>query len=161
MHAERAAKTRNGGPVEAPCLAHDCGALHARARVAAARLSLQDAEEIVKDGPASLLRDPPGGSTAADRALLPFTGGKVPIRGRLYLTQLRLVFLPSGVGAVVSMLDIPLRDLAAVSTARVGWRSAVRVTLRNGREHDLLARGVAGWAASVGRAAGLGAAPPG
>jgi len=141
-------------------LANDVGALGARAAVAAARLSLQDAEEIVKDGPASLLRTPPGGSTGVDRLLLPFTDGKVAVRGRLYLTKLRLVFLPGGVGAMGSLLDIPLRDLAAVGTSRVGWRSTIRLTLRNGREHDLLARGVAAWVTCIARVAGLGAAPP-
>lgn len=141
-------------------LAHDVGALGARGSVAAAQLSLQDAEEIVREGPASLLRDLPGGSTGLDRLLLPFTDGRVAVRGRLYLTKLRLVFLPTGVGSMGSMLDTPLRDLASVGTSRIGWRTTLRVTLRNGREHDLLARGVTRWVASIARLAGLGPSPP-
>lgn len=140
-------------PVEA---ANDAGALGSRRAAFRIESHLDDSEEVLREGPAALIRQaPPPGPTLADRILRPLTGGHQAVRGRLYLTQWRLVFARQEVGPHSPPIFASLADVAQVSVESVGLGRALKLVLHNGRQHRFSCRAPGAWAAAIAAVSGL------
>jgi hypothetical protein len=135
--------------------AHDAGAIGRGIPFTVGPIPLQDSEEVLKEGPASVLGRTPGVPTLMDRLLLPLSGGRPVHHGRLYLTQWRLVFLPTGHHAQIFAFDIAIAYVAEVGADRRLVRDVLHLALRNGREYELAVRRAADWASTIAHVAGL------
>jgi hypothetical protein len=141
--------------------AHDAGAIGRGIPFTVGPIPLQDSEEVSKEGPAAVLgRTSAGRPTLVERLLLPLSGGRPAHHGRLYLTQWRLVFLPTGHHAQIFAFDIAIANIAEVGAERRPVRDLLRLELRNGREYEIAVRRADDWASTVAHVAGLNLTSP-
>lgn len=137
-------------PPGAADLAHDAGALSSRTAALRIELYLDDAEEVLKEGPAALLRvTPPPGPTLKDRMARPFTGGHESEKGHLFLTQWRLVFVRNELAPHCPPVFAPLPELTEVSVEQTGLGRVLKLVLRNGRQYRFACRTPARWASTI------------
>lgn len=148
-------RRRSGAVVRSFRLANDCGALTGRGRIASRARLIEGGEEVLKEGPATLLREPLADRSVVDRVLLAWTGGRRACPGRLYLTKTRLVFIPASHRVQTAAFEIALRRLSGVGTGSLPFRSTLVLRADGRHAAELIAQRPRDWARVVASVAGL------
>jgi hypothetical protein len=141
--------------------ADDCGALDARARASGFPASLQDGEEVLKEGPAALARQAEPAEGALSQLLRALRSANSTHAGHLYLTSRRLLFVPTQQRDQALTLEVALTSIESAHVCSIAIRRGLALTLQRGARHYFLVRRPEEWMAVLVELTGLDPSPPG